>query len=94
MKYYKQWTQFETQMSVVGNLRKVYGQRYHLRCDYGQIFIWTKDDVPKLLLIVFVEASFTASQQACQELAPQESVRRFRVCGSSLSVADDFKDIL
>ena len=86
MKYYKYWTQFETQMSAYMNLRKVFSDKYHMKADYGRIDFWDKTE--KHLLTIFVEASASAAHEAFQELAPQEGVRRFRLCGQSPKVVE------
>lgn len=92
MKYYKQWTLTETLMSVIGNIRKVLGDKYHLRADYNQIFLWTKEEEPVLKVVLFIEPTMSPSQAAFDELIPDGKVRRFRVAGSFLDIADRLKE--
>lgn len=94
MKYYKQWTLTETLMSTLGNLRKVYGEKYHLRADYNQILVWTKDTEPQLKTVLFVEPTMAASQAAFNELVPDGNVRRFRVAGSFFDIGKKLEDVL
>jgi hypothetical protein len=86
MKYYKYWTQFETQMSAYMNLRKVYSDKYLMKADYGRIDLWNKEE--KHLITIFVEASASASHEAFNELATKEGVRCFRLCGMSPKVVE------
>jgi hypothetical protein len=86
MKFYKYWTQFETQMSAFMNLRKAFADKYLMKADYGRIDIWDKNE--KHLITIFVEASASPAHEAFQELASQEGVRRFRLCGWSVKVVE------
>ncbi len=94
MKYYKQWTLTETLISTLSNLRKEFYPEFLLRADYNQILIWTNTEEPKLKVILFIEATFSASQSSFDELVPQEGVRRFRVAGSFIDIVDKLKPIL
>lgn len=86
MKYYKQWSLTETLISTLSNLRKVYGDKYHLRADYNQILIWTKVEEPQLKVILYIEPTMAASQASLNELLPDEKVRRFRLAGSFIDI--------
>jgi hypothetical protein len=93
MKYYKQWSLTETLISVIGNLRKEYSDKYILRADYNQILFWTNTPEPELKAILYVEATHSASQAALDELMPNDGVRRFRVAGSFIDMADRMKKL-
>ena len=94
MKYYKQWTLTETLISTLGNIRKEYSSKYHLRADYNQILIWTKEDDPVLKVVLFIEATMSPGQASFDELIPDGKVRRFRVAGSFLDIVEKLKPIL
>ena len=94
MKYHKQWSLTETLISTLGNLRKVYHDKYHLRADYNQILIWTKDEEPVLKAILYIEPTMAASQAAFNEFIPDGKVRRFRVAGSFIDITKKLAEVL
>lgn len=94
MKYYKQWSLTETLISTLANIRKQYAESYNLRADYNQILVWTKEEEPKLKVILFIEPTMAASQASFDEMLPQNGVRRFRIAGSFLDINDKLKPIL
>lgn len=94
MKYYKQWTMTETLISTMGNLRKEFSQEYILRADYNQILLWTNKEDPELKVILYIEATHSASQASFDELMPYDKIRRFRVAGSFIDIAEKLRKAL
>jgi len=94
MKYYKQWTLTETLISTWSNCVKVYKDKYILKPDYNCIYFFTKEETPILKAILFVEITLAASQAAFNELLPDGKVRRFRVAGSDMNIAEKIQDAL
>lgn len=84
----------ETLISTWGNLRKVYKDSFILKPDYNQICIWTNEPDPKLKVILYIETTQSASQASFDELLPNDGVRRFRVAGSFMDIAEKIKPAL